>query len=74
MLIINLYLISLAFAEINAYICNAIRWGNGSFPDWLFQNKFLKNDYGNFKNDWNLTNNWKLKCKQQNAGRNQKIL
>ena len=74
MLMINLSLVLLAFAEINAYICNAIRWGNGSFPYWLFQNKFLKNDYGNFKNDWNLTDNRKFKCKQQNAGRNQKIL
>ena len=27
------FLVLLAFAEINAYICNAIRWGNGFFPD-----------------------------------------
>ena len=33
MLMINLSLVLLAFAKINAYICNAIRWGNGSFPD-----------------------------------------
>ena len=51
MLIINLSLVLLAFAEINAYICNEISWGNGSFPDLLFKNKFFKNDYGNFKND-----------------------
>ena len=33
MLIINLSLVLLAFAEFNAYICNAIRWGNGFFLD-----------------------------------------
>ena len=51
MLIINLYLILLAFAEINAYICNAIRWGNGSFPIDFFKIIYFKNNYGNFKND-----------------------
>ena len=50
MLIINLSLVLLAFAEINAYICNAIRWER-ILPRLTFSKYFFKNDYGNFKND-----------------------
>ena len=51
MLIINLSLVLLAFAEINAYICNAIRWGTDPSPIDFFKIIFFKNNYGNFKND-----------------------
>ena len=39
---INLSLVLLAFAEINAYICNAIRWGTDPFVIDIFKINFSK--------------------------------
>ena len=46
MLIINLSLVLLAFAEINAYICNAIRWGTDPFVIDIFKINFSKTTMG----------------------------
>ena len=43
---INLSLVLLAFAEINAYICNAIRWGTDPFVIDIFKINFSKKTMG----------------------------
>ena len=43
---INLSFVLLAFAEINAYICNAIRWGTDPSPIDFFKINFLKTTMG----------------------------
>ena len=43
---INLSLVLLAFAEINAYICNAIRWGTDPFVIDIFKINFSKTTMG----------------------------
>ena len=43
---INLYLVLLASAEINAYICNAIRWGTDPFVIDIFKINFSKTTMG----------------------------
>ena len=46
MLIINLSLVLLASAEINAYNCNAIRWGTDPFVIDIFKINFSKTTMG----------------------------
>ena len=43
---INLSFVLLAFAEINAYICNAIRWETDPSPIDFFKINFLKTTMG----------------------------
>ena len=43
---INLSLVLLASAEINAYICNAIRWGTDPFVIDIFKINFSKTTMG----------------------------
>ena len=43
---INLSLVLLAYAEINAYICNAIRWGMDPFVIDIFKINFSKTTMG----------------------------
>ena len=43
---INLSLVLLASAEINAYVCNAIRWGTDSFVIDIFKINFSKTTMG----------------------------